>query len=203
MFKIEQSTEIAFRADFSLLCNARGLRQAIEVGTDRAVFVANFMSRWNGSELYCVDPYEPYDEMLHDRMMDMFTAALAMMPWHGRVKFLRARSPGAVKLIPHWVKAEFIYIDGDHRYENVKMDVDAWWRVLQPSGILAGHDFDDEHPGVMKAVNEFAQANDLVVRITQEPNPSWYIYRNEPRFMIERFFKESHNSIPNPYYESI
>lgn len=48
----------------------------------------------------------------------------------------------------------FVFIDGDHRYESVKADIDAWKPVVMSGGILAGHDYTHEFPGVVKAVAE-------------------------------------------------
>src|SRR6185369_3035477 len=53
-------------------------------------------------------------------------------------------------------KADFIFIDGDHRYFNVKRDIKAALKLLKPDGIIAGHDYGyDEWPGVKLAVDEF------------------------------------------------
>lgn len=85
---IIDSIEIAYRRDFSLLCNARGLDVAVEVGTDCGFFAADFMSRWNGRKLYCVDPYQPYDEMNRPRAADRMMAVLGLQPYYGRVRFI-------------------------------------------------------------------------------------------------------------------
>jgi hypothetical protein len=36
---------------------------------------------------------------------------------------------------------DFVFIDGDHRYECVKADIEAWLPKVKPGGILAGHDY--------------------------------------------------------------
>lgn len=55
--------------------------------------------------------------------------------------------------IPIW-DADFIFIDGDHRYENVKKDISKALRYLKPNGIIAGHDYNPPWSGVIKAVDE-------------------------------------------------
>lgn len=37
-------------------------------------------------------------------------------------------------------KYEYIYIDGDHSYEGVKSDFEAYWPKLKPGGIMSFHD---------------------------------------------------------------
>lgn len=50
-----------------------------------------------------------------------------------------------------------IFIDGDHRYEHCLADAESFWTHLKPGGILMFDDYaNTDHPGVTKAVNEFA-----------------------------------------------
>jgi len=75
---------------------------------------------------------------------------------------------------------DWFWIDADHRYENVKRDIELWYPKVKVGGILAGHDYEghtyDEryvnidckavkgmtavHHGVVKAVTErFGEPN--------------------------------------------
>lgn len=64
--------------------------------------------------------------------------------------------------------ADFIYLDGNHKYTFVVEEIREALRVLKPGGILAGHDF---HPGyeegllVMKAVMEHFIVGNNVSRL--------------------------------------
>jgi hypothetical protein len=150
------------------------------------------MSRFNG-ELVCVDPYEPYDELLHSRECDMLMATLALMPWHGRVRILRTSSTEAARCFPWFMrdKLDFVYIDGNHNYNEVRQDIEAWWPLVTANGILAGHDYDHTHPGVMDAVHEFARDKDVVVRIVRGDDlPSWYAYKVEPQTLMRVYFED-------------
>ncbi len=51
--------------------------------------------------------------------------------------------------------ADLIFLDGDHRYKSVKEDILYARPLLKPGGILSGHDFGDDWPGVREAVFEF------------------------------------------------
>jgi len=67
---------------------------------------------------------------------------------------------------------DFVFIDAGHEYEEAKSDIDAWYPKLKKSGILAGHDYTDEFPGVIKAVNEFCKKHNLSKKILET---SWII----------------------------
>jgi len=54
-----------------------------------------------------------------------------------------------------------LFVDGDHRYENVKADIAGWTPKIAPGGIIAFHDFAPEpkvaakHAGIKRAVLEW------------------------------------------------
>ena len=47
-----------------------------------------------------------------------------------------------------------VIIDGSHDYDSVKLDLASWERKIKPGGTIAGDDYSDSWPGVVKAVNE-------------------------------------------------
>lgn len=199
-FAIEPSVEIAYRHDFALLCNARGYVDAVEVGVEQGVFAKAFLDRWDGSAMLLVDPYAPYRECPYDRTIDAMVAVQALAAHHGRFRFIREQSPEAIQSVLHFIRPPgFVYLDGSHEEADVMRDLKAWWEVLPDDGLMAGHDFDDEHPGVMAAVEEFARERELVVRLTHEKDSpkSWYVYKCEPEKLISKFFHDGESVNPH------
>lgn len=49
---------------------------------------------------------------------------------------------------------DFLYIDGDHVYESVCADFEAWFPHVAKDAVIAFHDYDERHPGVSRLVNE-------------------------------------------------
>lgn len=183
------SPEIAHRDDFGLLATARGCVDAVEIGTDQGVFAAAFLRKFRGHWLYCIDPYEPYDVPRGgDRTPDMLAALAALQPYHGRFRLVRAHSPECIPLIRRveHIRPDFVYVDGSHAEADVYADLVGWWDVLPAHGILAGHDYDPELPGVVAAVDRFARERGLNVYLTHERRvpKSWYVYRNQPAELV-------------------
>lgn len=58
---------------------------------------------------------------------------------------------------------DFVFIDGNHKYEFVKQDCEAWWRHVKAGGWLLGHDYNLQafESGVKRAVDEFAAQKQL------------------------------------------
>lgn len=49
---------------------------------------------------------------------------------------------------------DFVFIDANHTYEFVKRDIEAFLPKMKAGGVIAGHDYNLSHPGVLQAVNE-------------------------------------------------
>ena len=47
---------------------------------------------------------------------------------------------------------DLVFIDGDHRYAAVKRDIQQASQHLRKGGVLCGHDFCTQFPGVIEAV---------------------------------------------------
>jgi hypothetical protein len=71
---------------------------------------------------------------------------------------------------------QFVYIDGDHNYEIVKLDVDNWWSRVKVGGYLGGDDI-DAYPSVLRAMNELIERENI-------PNHNIQIFPNS--FLIRK-----------------
>lgn len=184
---IKVSNDVYTREDFGAWCSRNGLLRVVEVGVDRGIFARDFLRTWKNGYWYLgIDSYLPYPEMPWDRTADYWTACMNLHA-DSRVKLIRERSPEVVGVFAkinlgmfHDFQADFVYIDGAHDYESVRADITAWWPCLSACGVLAGHDFEDEHEGVKRAVMEFAEAQAREIYLTSDSPRSWYL-RKEAR----------------------
>jgi acetyltransferase-like isoleucine patch superfamily enzyme len=53
------------------------------------------------------------------------------------------------------IRPDMVYVDGDHEYQSVVMDLRLWLDQLAPGGIIIGDDYD--WPGVRRAANEICE----------------------------------------------
>lgn len=189
------SPEIYDRSEFSLLCNWRKLYRAVEVGVDRGGFAEEFMLRWRGHNYFGIDTYESYPEFPWSRETDYLMAVTRFERSKINCKLIKAESVAAAESLKSYSGlffadlrlVDFIYIDAAHDYESVTNDLEAWWPLVSEIGVLAGHDYDESHPEVVRAVDEFFDGKAIVYK-THEKIASWYAYRN---------------GIPNPFWKRI
>jgi hypothetical protein len=158
-----------------------------EIGTWRGDFAAVILEHRRPQLLYLVDPWEhraegEYEQASYGGRMEGGQQALEEMYQSvldrfsseidgGQVLVLRRRSTDAAATFAD-ESLDWVYIDGDHSYDGVKADLEAYFRTVKPGGLLAGDDyglagswFED---GVTRAVDEFAErCADLQVIGTQ------------------------------------
>lgn len=59
---------------------------------------------------------------------------------------------------------DFVLIDGDHRYDAAKEDLECWWEKIRPLGVMIVHDYVNDRRGrfgVIRAVDEFCAERKL------------------------------------------
>jgi hypothetical protein len=189
------------RTNFGRFLNERKLTgTAVEIGTHRGTFANAFLTHWKGHYLYCIDPwatppgYEGQAETLRTlvggaetREEDM-NEAEAIASFHSpRMVLIQKTSHDAFRTSDR-AQFDFIYIDGDHRAEMVKWDIEHWWLRVKPGGILAGHDFlciNENNGGwgreIQPVVMKFAEQEQVDVwMILEEDNLPWSFYLEKP-----------------------
>jgi hypothetical protein len=129
-------------------------------------------------DLFCVDiwqyPAEGYDRFkrINSDMYDFFLRNTK--PVEAYIKPIKLASVEAATNFED-NSLDFIFIDAAHDYDNVKADIQAWYPKLKPTGVFAGHDYTKSWPGVIQAVNEFVQNNNLKLTTGAQ---CWIIYDN-------------------------
>jgi len=137
----EESSYWGFRPFFEALPKDQ---IGVEVGVFEGYNALGVCKYSSPKKLYLVDPYRPYTDIVGyttvlnqedwDEILERTKFKLKDFP----VEFIRETSLGGAKLVPN--ELDFVYIDGDHRKEAVKMDIDAWYPKVRKGGLFGGHD---------------------------------------------------------------
>lgn len=61
---------------------------------------------------------------------------------------------------------DVVFIDMTHTYEAVKQDILTWLPKVKKNGYIAGHDYQNDWPGVVTAVNEIFGSENLILMDT-------------------------------------
>ena len=59
---------------------------------------------------------------------------------------------------------DFVYIDGNHSYEDTKKDIELYLPKIKPNGYIAGHDYMEHFQGCIDAVQETVGEPDEIFR---------------------------------------
>jgi predicted O-methyltransferase YrrM len=91
-------------------------------------------------------------------------ATVDLLPDHVWVKNFAMHSIDALRECKR-IRLTFdsVFIDGCHEYAESKADIEGWMTLLNPGGLICGHDYWPRHIGVMDAVNEVFEGRHEVV----------------------------------------
>lgn len=69
---------------------------------------------------------------------------------------------------------DLVFIDAGHTFEQVRADIKAWLPKVKDGGILAGHDYRVDWPGVIEAVHEAFGTRSVIIR-----HGMWFIRKGQ------------------------
>jgi predicted O-methyltransferase YrrM len=140
-----------------------------EIGTRYGYNAKQILKYLNIKKLYLIDPYESSQPGYRDKSFEK--AKRILKKYNKKIIFVKKLSQDAVDDIPD--NLDFVYIDGSHKYEDVKRDIELYHKKLSKEGVLCGHDFDS--PYVARAVIEFAVKNNIdVMTSCCMPQVDWF-----------------------------
>lgn len=154
---------------------------AAEIGVWEGSHANILQNQLNIEKFYLIDPYDAYEEYEEtkskaNKMREAEETAHRRMEEYENVVWIKNRSDEATNQIEG--PLDYVYIDGNHKYDYVKRDIEEYYQLLKPNGIIAGHDFSASWPGVIVAVTEFAEETDVEYNL--EPCGSdWYIIKTQ------------------------
>jgi predicted O-methyltransferase YrrM len=151
---------------WTLACEQRVSGCVVELGAwmgGSTVCLAAASRLANAGPVYAVDTFAGADPDCEARVgryggstWDRFQRNLQRAGVTGNVRVLRTTTMEASRA---WSTREegtirLLFIDADHRYASVRGDFESWISHVTPGGVVAWHDYNDTHPGVVQAVDE-------------------------------------------------
>lgn len=135
----------------------------IEVGTWKGASAVHMAKLAPEAEILCIDTWLGSAEMWdypdlkrqHGYPQFYYTFASNVVHYVGRERICPMALPSSVAatvLKRRGILADVIYIDGSHEYADVKRDIEDYWPLVRPGGILFGDDYG--HPEVYQAVQD-------------------------------------------------
>lgn len=160
------------------LVKMTGVRTFAEIGVNRGLFAHEVLTECEDQleEYHMVDPW-----LLHTPralVADMATQRTWQKGMDARYEecYQLTHPFKAARIIRLWsVKAatlfepeslDMVFIDGDHHYDDVVADIEAWWPIVKMGGYLTGHDYGGGQPewvGVDEAVDSFFREDEFYV----------------------------------------
>lgn len=102
------------------------------------------------SKLYCIDTWE--NDAMSEGKWDTFVQFQSnIKKYRNQVVPIKMKSIDAAKNFK--LKIDYLFIDGDHTYEGVKQDVDAWLPKMNANSLIIFHD-SGWADGVQKVIRE-------------------------------------------------
>ncbi len=164
------------RRDFSNKINEHQYQIGVEIGLGFGSYSEFLLKNSKLKKLYSIDPF---DDSISEYYPGLESTIQKLTPFGDRSTFIRKYSKDAISEFED-NSIDFIYVDGDHRYELVLLDLKLWYPKLKKGGFFSGHDYDV--PGVQQAVLEFCNENSIeTLHLTEYTNVPLRTSRMEDR----------------------
>lgn len=176
------------REDFYKIIDYYDYQTCAEIGVQAGRFSETLLKSQSIKSLFLIDCWthqENYKDIANvtlNEQEELFKLVQNKFVNDSRVHIVRGFSIEVCETFAD-LKFDFIYLDANHSYDEIKKDIHHWYAKLKFGGMLSGHDYlDGDIPqgnfGVKKAVDEFAKEHNHEVFITDEPEwKSWYFLK--------------------------
>lgn len=170
--------QVGKRGGLAALFNELELYKGAEIGVAAADFSTYLCERMPLIELYCIDPWQPYRGNRRGGGLDQQhgnyeIAKKRLAPYNATL--IRKMSIDAVKDFEDG-SLDFVYIDGNHDFDYVMMDLILWSQKVKTGGVVAGHDYYHfRWAGVVEAADAYIKAHSIRQwYLTNEREPTFY-----------------------------
>lgn len=202
------------RDQLGAMLEEMGLETGLEVGVQRGLNSRGILTSWPSCKVYhLVDPwvqqgnYSDFANVDDSAQSQIYLEAVANLEaWSDKTTFHRMLSTEAAAKFDDGT-LDFVYIDARHDYCAVVEDLAAYWPLIRPGGVLAGHDYltnpeqqaealqqdwglcadGTRNEGAVRgAVEDFAMRHGLVISVCYEEKVIWKTWMvQKPWYEVE------------------
>jgi len=167
------------RADLPKFLKERGAKKGVEIGVSWGENIVDYCEA--GLEIYGIDPWKDsrnnhykkiisLDRKHRQTIDDVYNYAVERTKDYPNCHLIKKLSTDALDDFPDR-SLDFVYIDGNHGFGYVAMDLQQWSQKVKKGGIIAGHDYLDtiksrNYRHVRYIIKAYAEAYDY---------QNWYI----------------------------
>lgn len=173
-----------------------GFKVGVEVGVSWGQNIVDYAKA--GLKIYGVDPWEDSEDNIYKKIIsipgehaktieDVYKYAIERTAPYPNCTLIRKTSIEAAKDFPKR-SLDFVYIDANHAFGYIAMDLMKWADKVKKGGVIAGHDYystqgDRQIRHVGNIIDAFAKSYDFT---------NWYVLgrKNEEREENEKFDRE-------------
>lgn len=135
-----------------------GFTKGAEIGVADGRYSEILLLKNEGLKLLCVDPF--YRDGHYEKALERFSQ------FGEQVTITRETSMNAVGKVQD-NSLDFVFIDGNHKFDYVMEDIIGWSRKVRKGGIVSGHDYYQFHDsGVIQAVNKYVEEHKIDLNLT-------------------------------------
>jgi hypothetical protein len=160
------------RDDLPAFFKARGYKKGVEVGVSWVQNIIGYCEA--GLEIYGIDPWKNSKDNIYRKIVsvvgcntieDVYNLAVNRTEKYPNCKLIRKTSMDALDDFEDR-SLDFVYIDANHAFGYIAMDLMQWNRKVKKGGVIAGHDYyattgirESRHVG--NIVDAFAKSYDF------------------------------------------
>lgn len=132
------------REDLAKMFNDLEFRVGVEVGVEKGEYSRVLCEHNPQLKLYSVDPWRAYkayrDHISQSKLDRFYEESKRLLAPYNNCQIMREFSVEAAKKFSKG-SLDFVYIDGNHEFQQVTNDIAVWSKKVRKGGIVAGHDF--------------------------------------------------------------
>jgi hypothetical protein len=139
------------------------IKTIVEIGCwmgESTIFMASHLPP--DGKFYAIDSWIGYPREIYEMTLNVYERFLSNVTFSGlnnQIIPIRMTSLSASRIFSKYCKkVDMVYIDGDHAYEAIYSDIQAWSPYVKKGGILCGNLYaknDEEMVQIKKAVEDY------------------------------------------------